>query len=609
MYPNYEPNPIVARFPNIIQVLTEYDQVSPTEYRSTESSIELPWPERPYVGSNDWAVEDNINNWFVKFFENLNYLESRGRIYPGTYTDYFGYLGVSPTITGELTACPTWTWEDVDCFNTSLPYTVTWRDVLSADDPFDPSGSFATQGCGTWAIHECTNRQINPTCYGLHEVAWSWRQRKKGNSLVPITWKQSKESEEYQKRWFYEPAESQFLVVCDEGSWSVNIPGLDRFYDPIATPAVQQRCIYNGITSRNNILYTNLKTQIKLLSSNQTATFFDFEDTVDDIVQFSDLKNICLDSIGKIYVLDGLLSLVVAYTYEPNAPGDAFKRFASWGGFGTAASTSRFSFPNDIHIDQLDNVWVTDTGNGCVKHYSNSGTWLKTIIDENLKQEIPLSTAVDSQRNAHILTNESIRVYNYEGTFLYSYSFKDQTTDIPRKINTSYNREVIYLALKTQVLKYFRNGIFFGYIIKQKDNVNNITGVYHDEFRNLLITTDDKILKFPDIMTIRRLKGTLPTNFWLLEDILIHKEEYIQNWVYTRAFQRMWDNIEIFRSTLQFDNTFCKSYASPIHGKEKMIVGQNEIVTSVTINRVLTYLWDNFNTLINYFNPSCEEPL
>jgi hypothetical protein len=74
MYTNYEVNPIVTTFPNIIQVLTEYDQISPTEYRSTLDPIVLPWSQTPHVGSNDWVVEDNINNWFAKFFDNLNYL-------------------------------------------------------------------------------------------------------------------------------------------------------------------------------------------------------------------------------------------------------------------------------------------------------------------------------------------------------------------------------------------------------------------------------------------------------------------------------------------------------------------------------------------------------
>lgn len=610
MYTNYEANPIVTTFPNIIQVLSEYDQVSPTEYRSTLDPIVLPWPQTPHVGANDRVVEDNINNWFVKFFDNLNYLESRGRSYPGTYSDYFGYLGVPPTTVGPVTACATWTWQDLDCFNTSLPYTVTWRDVLSAEDPFDESGDFVKLGCSTWKTYECNAQQINPTCYGLYDVAWSWRQRKRANAITLITWKQTKLSGgEYRKRWYYEPSETQFLTVCDEGDWNVNIPGLDTYYDPIANPTVQLRCIYEGIASRNNILYTAQKRQIKLFNSNQAATFIDYEDTIDGVTYFSDIKNICLDSVDKIYVLDGILSRVSVFTYETNTPGDDFKQFVEWGGYGTAASPTAFSSPNDIHVDQLDNVWVTDTGNGCVKQYSNTGTWLNTIIDDELKVNNPLSVAVDSQQNVHVLTNKSIRVYTYAGKFLFSYNFTGYTSATPRKINSSYNREVIYLALDTQVIKFFRNGVFYGYIIKEKENVNNITGIYQDEFRNLLITTDDKILKYPDIMTIKRLKGTLPSNYWALEDIIIHKEEYVQNWVYTKSFQRMWDNIEIFRNTLLFDSTTCKGYKPPVHGKEKMIIGQNEIVTSTVINRVLGYLWDNFNTLLDYFDPSCTEPL
>jgi hypothetical protein len=606
---NYTDVPITTTFTDIVKVVAEYDDVSPTEYRSTNTPIELPWPNKPVFGSNDWVVEDNINNWFIKFQDNLNYLESRARIYPGTFTEYFGYFGVQPA-PGPVSACTPWTWEDLDCFNTSLPYEVTWRDVLSAEDPFDQDGIFVQQECGTWQTSECSFSAINPTCYGLHDVNWSWRQRKKRSSLKPIKWKETKLNNVYQKRWYFEITDSQFLTVCNRSVWNVNIPGLNTYYDPIAYSFVQPRCIYYGIASQNNKLYIAQKNTIKLFDLNQTANFIDYEDTTDGVVRFSNIKNICLDSAGKIYILDNILSKVSVYTYKRETPGDDFKPFVEWGGFGTAASQYKFSFPNDIHIDQLDNVWVTDTGNNCVKHYSNTGTWLKTIVDDNLKQNTPLSTAVDSLNNVHILTKTDIRVYNYNGEYLFNYSYKEQSSAEPRRINTSYNREVIYLALDTQVLKYFRNGVFFGYIIEEKENVFNITSVYQDEFRNLLITTNDKILKYPDLMSIKRLKGILPTAYWSIEDILIHKEEYVQSWVYTKAFQRMWDNIEIFRNTLLFENTsVCKSYKPPLHGKDKMIIGQNEIVTSTVVNRVLSYLWDNLTSLLDYFDPNCKEPL
>lgn len=606
-YVNYDSIPIDVVFPNLIQVLKQYDEVSPTEYRSSFTPIQLPWPGPPLVGSNDWVIEDTINSSIKKINDNLSYLESRGSYYPGTFSDYFGYLGVPPTIINNVSACPVWTWEDLDCLNTTLLYNVTWRDVF-LDSFSGDSGVYVD--CGTWEQLEC-GTSSDPSCYGKFDKIWNWKQQKKGNSLDAVTWYDTRcvgvTGTKYPKLWRYEPGSSILNIICDEGTWNVNIPGIDTFYDPIANSRIQNRCIYTGIASRNNKIFTVQKTQVKLLDSDRTATYLSNLFTLDGVTTFSDLKNICLDSSGKIFILDKILSQIGVYTYEPDTPGSDWKQFITWGGFGTATSKTGFSNPNDIHIDQFDNVWVCDTGNSSIKHYSNTGTWLNTITDNELQIYPPLSLAVDSQGNIHVLTTNSVRVYTYTGEYIQEYFYNEFVTSTsPQKINTSYNREVIYIAFDTQVVKFFRTGRFFGYIIQQKQEVNNITGIYQDEFRNLLITTNDKILKYADIMSLKRTKGQLPSNYWQINDLLIHKEEYVQNWVYTKAFQRLWDNIEIFRNTLLYTGEECKTYKPPVHGKEKMIVGQNEIVTSVVVNRVLGYLWDNFYSLVDYFDPYCN---
>jgi len=609
--------PAITTFPNIIQVLSHYDDVSEKNYRSTTTPLQLPWTSKPHVGINDWVTEDNINSCFKKIYENLEYLDTLGRIYPGTYTDYYGYLGIGTqsTVTGNTTAFSAFTWEDVDCLNSSLPYDskyLTWREWLSAENITD-SGSWVKLNNATWINQSCGSRQIDPSCTGKYCVGWSWRSRKAGNTLTPITWKQTMSaSSDFPKHWYFEPCESigGNVVVCDEGYWNVNIPKLNAFYNETTQPAIQLRCIYNGVASKGNTLFLAQKTQIKVLKPDYSATVSVVKNTTDpnSSIAFSNIKNICLDSVGKVYVLDSILSQVFVYSF-PDVPTD-FKNtpaFTSWGGYGTAASNTKFSNPNDIHIDQLDNVWVCDTGNNVIKQYSNTGTWLQTIRDEEFKTYPPLSLAVDSKQNVHVLTSNGIRVYTYDGTYSYSYSYSEYTTsNTPVKLNTSYNREIIYIAFKTQVIKFFRTGVFAGYIIKSKQFVNNITGLYHDEFRNLLITVNDRVYKYPDIMSLKQLKGTLPSSYWKLDDLLIHKEEYVQNWVYTKSFQRLWDNIEIFRNTLQYSTGNCKSYTAPLHSKDKMIIGQNEIVTSTVVNRVIGYLWDNFYTMVKYFDPSCE---
>jgi hypothetical protein len=66
----YSSPPITTTFTDIIKVLTHYDDVSEENYRPTFDKLVLPWPDQPKVGSNDWAVADNINSCFSKFYKN-----------------------------------------------------------------------------------------------------------------------------------------------------------------------------------------------------------------------------------------------------------------------------------------------------------------------------------------------------------------------------------------------------------------------------------------------------------------------------------------------------------------------------------------------------------
>lgn len=596
-------------FPNIVQVLPEYDIVSPSEYRIVSDPLILPHKDLPSIGSNDWVIEDNINVCFKEFYDNIEYLNSRSKIYNNTYSEYFGYLGTLPSTIGNVSADPIWTWEDADCLNTSLDYSITWRKLLSGENPTD-TGEFVNYG--TWGNQECKNNLISPSCTergslsGTDCVDWSWRSRRSNIARNLITWFQTKNGGEYSKRWRFEICPNEQFVVCNIGTWNVNIPRIDEFYPEFANPFVQSRCLYYSLAVKENKIYLAQKTQVRLLSSDKDAAFYSSRSSFDDVLDFSSIEALRLDSENKIFVLDSILSQVAVYKFELGGRGGDWKLFVNWGGVGS--TNYKFSKPKDLHIDQLNNVWVADTGNHCIKHYSNTGTWLKSIKDEYFKTYPPLSLCTDSQKQLHVLTSKEIRVYSYDGVFIFSYDYSNYVSEnTPVKINSSYNKEIIYLALDKQVLKFFRNGVFAGYIIKEKNNVYNVTDVIQDEYRNVYVTSNDKILKYSDLMTQTQFKGKLQETYWSLNDLLIHKEEYIQNWVYTKSFQRLWDNIEMFRNSLFFTQSGCKSYKGPIHDKSKMNIGQNEIVTSTVINRVLSYLWDNFNTLLDYFDPNCKD--
>lgn len=596
--------PTFTKLPDVIDIVPFYDEVSPENYLSVETPLQLPYSTKIQIAANDWVVADVYNSCIEKFYKNLQYIETRGYVYTGSYSDYYGWLGPRPLtlVPGYLTACPQYIWEDLNCILTP-ENNITWVD-MSATDTF--IGDYAN--CGIWEKQICGTKKISPDCFGLYDLNWDWKSRKLENAEAPIIWRQTRcDSGAYPKRWYYEPSQNIQILVCDEGVWNVNIPKINEYYNTSGIPncKIQRQCAYNGIASRNNILYAAQTTQVRVLSSDYSAEFFSYENLFDDVTTFSNIKNVCIDSEGKIVVLDSNLVQVAIYRI---VNGKTWEQFVSWGGVGTINSRNRFFNPNDIHIDQFDNIWVTDTGNNCIKKYSNTGAWLNTIQNDSFKQNAPISMCIDSLNQIHVLTNKQIDVYTSIGEFLFSYDFKSFVTGSPVRINTSYNREVIYFCTDTQVIKFFRNGVFNGYIIKEQNCVDNITSVFQDEFRNVLITSNDKILKYPDLMTLINLKGPLPTYYWKLEDLYIHPEEYVQNWVYNKSLQRLWDNIEIFRSTLFYSDTIpCKKYQPPKYQKNEILIGQNEIVTSVVINRALGYLWENLLTLIDVLDPSCPE--
>lgn len=603
---------ISVNYPNIFYVVDRYDTVEPESYYSFDKILfDLPWKEQPLVGSNDWVVSDNVNACIKMFNDNLNFLNKRNNIYSNTYNEYYGWLGVEPTVVDGLTACPLWTWEDTDCTNTDNQYYVTWSELMKGGIIPEVTQTGSLVNCGTWEQQTCTLSSIIPSCLGKYCAEWKWSARKSQNSTELITWKDTKTGGKYEKTW-YQPldeCETSVTVRCNEGVWNVNLPGFNTYYDPIPVCYSQNRCSYTAIASYDNILFTAQNTQLKVLSSDRTATFFDLRTTFNQATPFVNIKSIALDSENKLFILDSTLSQVAVYRYDRFASGERWKLFTTFGGVGGSLSKTKFLNPTSIHVDQYNSVWVVDSGNFVLKQYTNTGSWLNTLRDDDyFKTDPPIDICVDSSDRLHVLTAKKVRVYTYQGEFLFEYSPGEDVIPLSnlKKIATSYNREIIYIATKTQVIRHFKNGNYSGTIIDNKQCVDNINDIYHDEFRNLLVANDDKILKFVDTMTLIPLKAPLPKQYWSLNDLLIHDDEYVQNWVYTKVFHRLWDNIEIFRNTLLYNNTgTCKKYNPPLYSKDEITIGQNEIVTSTVINRVLEYLWKNFKTVLEYYNTNC----
>jgi streptogramin lyase len=464
-----------------------------------------------------------------------------------------------------------------------------------------------------WKDFYCSNAVSNPTCKGRYCELWSWNSRRKLNSKNEITWRNTKKNGVYEATWREPTTTCEGAAVAGIGCnvdtpeyvWNVNIPGIDFYWNDLVNvkPSPPGDCNYTSVFSRDNVITVTTSTSITILSSDYSATRITKNDSFDTRA-FRDIAGMSVDSDDKIFILDRGYNRVGCFTYSK----PTWDLFTNWGGLGGRRAQTRFNAPNDILVDHDDDVWVTDTGNACIKKYSNTGAWQNTIIDDERTgySNPPLSLAIDVDGNIHVLTANGVYVYTDGGSYLFNYTFNNYSSLTPKRIVSNFRKEMMYVVFDDTVLKYFKNGVFAGYAISNVPGLSGITTVFHDEYRNLLVTFGDKIYKDIDIMKLKANKGELPDLYWSKQDMLINSEEYVQSWVYNKSFQKLWDNIEIMRHTVFFGDGKCKEYTPPTHSKEKILIGQNEIVTSTVVNRVIGYLWDNYSSLLKYFDPNCK---
>jgi hypothetical protein len=382
---------------------------------------------------------------------------------------------------------------------------------------------------------------------------------------------------------------------CESGTWNIKLKNYDTFYTPIVRNNSRENCNFCGCVVRNGVMYTITSTSLRVHKNNSAATVMHTRLLHDDIFPFRDLVSIDVDGTGKICVLDRLINRVTIFEIDSvtNQP----IIFTTWGGLGTSASKTRFNRPSDIHIDINDRIWVTDAGNSCIKHFSNTGSWIKTVRLQSFVDNGLESCCMDSTGLLHVLCKDAtVRVVNpATDSEEFTYSVQPGST----KIKTNYVRECVYVVSPNVVSKHFRSGEFFSNIVDNKLRATNLASVFQDEYRNVHITSTSNILKYNDRMVVLQLRASLSTSYLPLSNIIIDKEEFVQDWVYNKTFERIWDCIELFRDSLLYTSE--RPFVHPVHLKRDVVIGQNEIVTSMTVNRCITKLWENILTLLPYF--------
>jgi hypothetical protein len=543
--------------PGILEIIDSYDDVETNHFFSETSPLTISQNNVPRLSPNEWVTSDNVNSLIDKFSKAIDELDQYTSLYTLSSTKFTGRL------------------EQVNILDGYTNYPILTSFTL-------PDGSIVTY-----------NKSIPVLTLGTTLSSLSSMVTFNSNPSSTVT----------------------FPVFLD--NYIPNVPG---FVYTWVTPFINPSAYYNWTvpSSSTNLYYTGFvvlpnsekivvsyQNLINLIDNTYSTRVTDSAVTIDEIFQFQNIQSMQTTSKDFIVVLDSVLPRVSVYNIVKNK----FNLFTTWAKYGHANSKSGLNKPQDLHIDQQDLIWIADTGNNCVKKYTLSGKNLLVITHEYLNSYAPLSVCVDSQQLVHILTSVGVFVFDSNGNYVFRYSLPTGVSGAT-KINTSYNRECIYITYSTGVVKYFRTGVFYQNLISDialSDGtiLQGFNTIFQDKYRNAYFSVKDQIVRAADLMKLNRHRAqTINNLLWSLEEMYVHKEEYIQPWVYLKSFHRLWDNIEVFRNSLFYNETGAGSYVPPTYSKSDLVIGQNEIVTNAVINRICAQLWTNLRSVISYFDIS-----
>ena len=599
---------IPVMFSNMLEIVKEYDSEPIEDYfKSPLTPINFTYTEQPKLSPNEWAIADNINNIISKLHDATTELITYSKLYE-TKSKFYGWIGHRNTNTA--TSLNSLLWDNLKCTECS----VTGRSmgVQQLDYQWDhftsPIYNLEFEPQKKWETNNCNLKQSDPSCLGKYCIKWNWSSRMCGASEIDISWKESKCTNEFSKKWKFEKCEiAAEPKACKRDTWKITTKDFSSF--PVLSCNTDLGCAYVDVAVGNltNSVVVAYSTEVSMIGTAQQATTIASQLLADKLYSFQNISGIAINKEGLLFVLDSTIPRVSIFQIADNK----FKYYTAWGTFGLASSPLGFYEPKDIHVDEQNLVWVADTGNNCIKKFTITGKHLLTITNDVFDENAPLSISVDSKQLLHVLTEKEVIVFDQKGNINFKYALANNVIGV-KKIRPSYNREVMYITFETGVVKYFRNGNIFEYLLQNykcqdKLTLTGHTSISQDLYRNVYVATGDKILKIPDLQNNVDSKiSTTSELFWDIADLLVHKEEYIQPWVYLKSFHRLWDNIELLRNSMFYDLAGCKSFTKAVYQKSDITIGQNEIVTNAVINRIAEQLWTNLQSLVNYFDPNCE---
>jgi hypothetical protein len=394
----------------------------------------------------------------------------------------------------------------------------------------------------------------------------------------------------------------------DDTSNTWHIKGVDTNFNDISSNQSGFTNALDMSIRSDKLIYVAQETSVKILDNDYAAT--QLEEIVNTTIgdPFLNIAGIAVNSEDDLYVLDKTNNKVTVFEYDTDDNINPLRMLYNWGGLGGPGARNKYNAPNDIFVKD-DTIWITDSGNNTIKKYSSTGNWLDTFMDSHL--DAPISTTVDSDGNMHVLTSQYVVKLDSTGTFISTYTYLASGT--PRKIRASADEGMIYICLSDKILKITESGLLIGTMgTNDLNDTVDFKSLTHVSNRNMYVANTENVLLYVDYIKIITANINIGT-VWDTDGIDVDKREFVQDWVYTRSFHRLWDNLDYLRRGLYGKITTTtvdglesltivpreeSEFPTFTYGKEDIFVGTNELVTADVVNRLIRQMHDAQDTLI-----------
>jgi hypothetical protein len=331
------------------------------------------------------------------------------------------------------------------------------------------------------------------------------------------------------------------------------------------------------------------------------------------------------DDGKKIFLLDPIQNKVYRIDMDFDSTNSLYQSYnpilsftLNIGSYGDETDPFTFNNPTQL-IYNNKMIYVLDYNNQCVKVYSESLEWIYTCNPDIFKTDIPISITVHPiTRFLYVLTEKNVYVFSHKSKTAQSiFNIQNIQNLIPKKIFFDEAGEFFYIITEkssteefSAVFKYTALGLYMDFL--EIPDAKYITGK-RGKNRNILLAHNNAIIKCQEITDILKTGEGLDVDYWSLNQILIKKDEMVQDIVLNRSLSRLSQNIINFRNSLEskleltkeftpageisyFRTYPIKANTRPNLGQEiennQIAVGVNELHTPSVINKEIQKIYD-----------------